>query len=156
MVFLPLLILRHSSARFSLCLSPAPACSFSSLFPHIHIVLSRCSPPFSTISSFLQLRFPSQAANSMSCVPLALYRIELTSTLCKSGGNHRVRRFFLILRLLPLCLSHSPGCDACRARKVRCARENPDDPKQSCKHCIALGIPCTYDYQPKKRGPPNL
>ncbi|KAJ7935504.1 fungal-specific transcription factor domain-containing protein [Mycena leptocephala] len=48
------------------------------------------------------------------------------------------------------------GCDACRARKVRCARENPDDPKQSCKHCITLGIPCTYDYQPKKRGPPNL
>jgi hypothetical protein len=48
------------------------------------------------------------------------------------------------------------GCDACRARKVRCARENPEDPKQTCKHCIALGIPCTYEYQPKKRGPPNL
>lgn len=48
------------------------------------------------------------------------------------------------------------GCDACRARKVRCARENPDDPHQSCKHCLTLGIPCTYDYQPKKRGPPNL
>ena len=44
------------------------------------------------------------------------------------------------------------GCDACRARKVRCARDNPDDPKQPCKHCVALGIPCTYDYQPKKRG----
>ncbi|EIN12545.1 hypothetical protein PUNSTDRAFT_97313 [Punctularia strigosozonata HHB-11173 SS5] len=50
----------------------------------------------------------------------------------------------------------SQSCDACRARKVRCARENPEDSKQSCKHCIALGIPCTYDYQPKKRGPPNL
>ncbi|KAA1469785.1 hypothetical protein DENSPDRAFT_835451 [Dentipellis sp. KUC8613] len=50
----------------------------------------------------------------------------------------------------------SQSCDACRARKVRCARENPDDPQSSCKHCIALGIPCTYDYQPKKRGPPNL
>ncbi|KAF8908951.1 fungal-specific transcription factor domain-containing protein [Gymnopilus junonius] len=50
----------------------------------------------------------------------------------------------------------SQSCDACRARKVRCARENPEDPKQSCKHCITLGIPCTYDYQPKKRGPPNL
>nr|GAT50591.1 predicted protein [Mycena chlorophos] len=50
----------------------------------------------------------------------------------------------------------SQSCDACRARKVRCARENPDDQKQSCKHCITLGIPCTYDYQPKKRGPPNL
>ncbi|THH19098.1 hypothetical protein EW146_g2012 [Bondarzewia mesenterica] len=52
--------------------------------------------------------------------------------------------------------SEFSGCDACRARKVRCARENPDDPQSSCKHCIALGIPCTYDYQPKKRGPPNL
>lgn len=48
------------------------------------------------------------------------------------------------------------GCDACRARKVRCARDNPDDTQSSCKHCITLGIPCTYDYQPKKRGPPNL
>ncbi|KAI5119189.1 hypothetical protein M0805_004444 [Coniferiporia weirii] len=50
----------------------------------------------------------------------------------------------------------SQSCDACRARKVRCARDNQDDPQTSCKHCIALGIPCTYDYQPKKRGPPNL
>lgn len=50
----------------------------------------------------------------------------------------------------------SIGCDACRARKVRCAREDPDDAHQSCKHCVALGIKCTYDYQPKKRGPPNL
>ncbi|KDQ20786.1 hypothetical protein BOTBODRAFT_50846 [Botryobasidium botryosum FD-172 SS1] len=50
----------------------------------------------------------------------------------------------------------SQSCDACRARKVRCARDNPDDSHQSCKHCIALGIKCTYDYQPKKRGPPNL
>src|SRR5712672_541523 len=48
------------------------------------------------------------------------------------------------------------GCDACRARKVRCARDNPDDSQSSCKHCITLGISCTYDYQPKKRGPPNL
>ncbi|KAH7097717.1 fungal-specific transcription factor domain-containing protein [Auriculariales sp. MPI-PUGE-AT-0066] len=49
------------------------------------------------------------------------------------------------------------GCDACRARKVKCAREGPeDDPQGPCKHCISLGIPCTYDYQPKKRGPPNL
>ena len=54
-----------------------------------------------------------------------------------------------------LLFSH-PGCDACRARKVRCARENQDDPQTSCKHCITLGIACTYDYQPKKRGPPNL
>ncbi|KAJ7163382.1 fungal-specific transcription factor domain-containing protein [Mycena filopes] len=54
-------------------------------------------------------------------------------------------------------LRQSQSCDACRARKVRCARENPDDPKQTgCKHCVSLAIPCTYDYQPKKRGPPNL
>lgn len=50
----------------------------------------------------------------------------------------------------------SQSCDACRARKVRCARENPEDQTSSCKHCQALDIPCTYDYQPKKRGPPNL
>ncbi|KAG9011693.1 hypothetical protein FRB94_007926 [Tulasnella sp. JGI-2019a] len=72
----------------------------------------------------------------------------------------------------------SQSCDACRARKVRCARPDsadgqsvdddsnglipmttgPDGSKQvaQCKHCIALGIKCTYDYQPKKRGPPNL
>ncbi|KAF8133853.1 fungal-specific transcription factor domain-containing protein [Boletus edulis] len=54
-------------------------------------------------------------------------------------------------------MRQSQSCDACRARKVRCAKDNAeDDPKQSCKHCIALAIPCTYDYQPKKRGPPNL
>ncbi|KAE9394901.1 hypothetical protein BT96DRAFT_886204 [Gymnopus androsaceus JB14] len=53
-------------------------------------------------------------------------------------------------------MRQSQSCDACRARKVRCARENPDDSKQSCKHCVTLGIPCTYLYQPKKRGPPNL
>ncbi|KZT53824.1 hypothetical protein CALCODRAFT_37146 [Calocera cornea HHB12733] len=66
----------------------------------------------------------------------------------------------------------SQSCDACRARKVRCARDGagPDEgpvPSTSnangsavantpCKHCLALNIPCTYDYQPKKRGPPNL
>ncbi|KAI6042705.1 fungal-specific transcription factor domain-containing protein [Pisolithus marmoratus] len=49
----------------------------------------------------------------------------------------------------------SQSCDACRARKVRCAKETQDQ-KQPCKHCVTLGIPCTYDYQPKKRGPPNL
>lgn len=53
-------------------------------------------------------------------------------------------------------MRQSQSCDACRARKVRCARDNPDDTQSSCKHCITLGIPCTYDYQPKKRGPPNL
>ena len=51
---------------------------------------------------------------------------------------------------------HHLGCDACRSRKVRCARDNPDDQTTRCKHCISLGVPCTYDYQPKKRGPPNL
>ncbi|KAG8787118.1 hypothetical protein FRC15_009960 [Serendipita sp. 397] len=50
----------------------------------------------------------------------------------------------------------SQSCDACRSRKVRCARDNPDDQTTRCKHCISLGVPCTYDYQPKKRGPPNL
>ncbi|KAF8758686.1 GAL4-like Zn(II)2Cys6 (or C6 zinc) binuclear cluster DNA-binding domain [Rhizoctonia solani] len=61
-----------------------------------------------------------------------------------------VSYLFLHFSLHPFC------CDACRARKVRCARENPEDQTSSCKHCQALDIPCTYDYQPKKRGPPNL
>ncbi|ELU44434.1 hypothetical protein AG1IA_01518 [Rhizoctonia solani AG-1 IA] len=61
-----------------------------------------------------------------------------------------------------------------RGVTLRCARENPEDQTSSCKHCqgmaclatndeycsyvatSALDIPCTYDYQPKKRGPPNL
>lgn len=71
----------------------------------------------------------------------------------------------------------SQSCDACRARKVRCVR--PDSPEGQaidegtsglipmttgadgselvvqCKQCIALGIKCIYDYQAKKRGPPN-
>ncbi|KAF9077532.1 fungal-specific transcription factor domain-containing protein [Rhodocollybia butyracea] len=53
-------------------------------------------------------------------------------------------------------MRQSQSCDACRSRKVRCARENPEDSKQPCKHCLSLGVPCTYEYQPKKRGPPNL
>jgi hypothetical protein len=56
----------------------------------------------------------------------------------------------------PEKLTADAGCDACRARKVKCTRDDPEDSRQSCKHCISLGIPCTYDYQPKKRGPPNL
>ncbi|KAI6027494.1 fungal-specific transcription factor domain-containing protein [Pisolithus microcarpus] len=52
-------------------------------------------------------------------------------------------------------MRQSQSCDACRARKVRCAKETQDQ-KQPCKHCSTLGIPCTYDYRPKKRGPPNL
>jgi hypothetical protein len=39
---------------------------------------------------------------------------------------------------------------------VRCVRDNPEDQTTRCKHCISLGVPCTYEYQPKKRGPPNL
>ncbi|KIY71708.1 hypothetical protein CYLTODRAFT_418615 [Cylindrobasidium torrendii FP15055 ss-10] len=50
----------------------------------------------------------------------------------------------------------SQSCDACRSRKVRCARENPEDKSSSCKHCVTLGIACTFQYVPKKRGPPNL
>ncbi|KAL4080738.1 fungal-specific transcription factor domain-containing protein [Scleroderma citrinum] len=53
-------------------------------------------------------------------------------------------------------MRQSQSCDACRARKVRCVKDNNTDQKQPCKHCLAFGIPCTYDYQPKKRGPPNL
>lgn len=57
------------------------------------------------------------------------------------------------------------SCDACRIRKVKC--EAPlddmmdngfaqDTPKSTCKHCLGVGLQCTYEYVPKKRGPPNL
>ncbi|KAL7411140.1 fungal-specific transcription factor domain-containing protein [Mrakia frigida] len=58
------------------------------------------------------------------------------------------------------------ACDACRARKVRCDRDPPLDPSfdvyapgaiiPPCKHCSGLKITCSYFYQPRKRGPPNL
>ncbi|KIY44778.1 hypothetical protein FISHEDRAFT_77187 [Fistulina hepatica ATCC 64428] len=56
----------------------------------------------------------------------------------------------------PFTRRQSQSCDACRARKVRCARDDPDNQRSPCKHCETLKIPCTYEYQPKKRGPPNL
>ena len=73
------------------------------------------------------------------------------------GASHRVSSHNSFRRAPFIHIAFSRiGCDACRARKVRCARDNPDDSQSSCKHCVTLGIPCTYDYQPKKRGPPNL
>lgn len=55
------------------------------------------------------------------------------------------------------------SCDACRARKVKCDRPppgaaGPEDAafKTTCSHCKHLGLECTFDYKPKKRGPPNL
>lgn len=50
----------------------------------------------------------------------------------------------------------SQSCDACRARKVRCIKEGFQGSKQPCRHCLTFNIPCKYEYQPKKRGPPNL
>ncbi|WVQ97169.1 hypothetical protein IAU59_004279 [Kwoniella sp. CBS 9459] len=50
----------------------------------------------------------------------------------------------------------------CRARKVKCDRpppgsSNPAVPhKDICSHCEHLGLACTFDYKPKKRGPPNM
>ncbi|GMK55551.1 hypothetical protein CspeluHIS016_0206070 [Cutaneotrichosporon spelunceum] len=55
------------------------------------------------------------------------------------------------------------SCDACRARKVKCDRPPPgsssasDGPtKDMCTHCRQLGMTCTFEYKPKKRGPPNM
>ncbi|TXT14898.1 uncharacterized protein COLE_01091 [Cutaneotrichosporon oleaginosum] len=54
-------------------------------------------------------------------------------------------------------------CVACRARKVKCDRPPPgsvsasDAPtKDVCTHCRQLGMACTFEYKPKKRGPPNM
>jgi len=57
------------------------------------------------------------------------------------------------------------SCDACRIRKVKCEappEDGVDDSlgfdklKSTCKHCLGVGLQCTYEYIPKKRGPPNL
>ena len=91
----------------------------------------------------------------MSISPFYLLDASLTpSFLSSTDANPRVRLPASRHSAFPSRLTS--GCDACRARKVRCSRENPDEPKQSCNHCITLAIPCTYDYRPKKRGPPNL
>ncbi|WWC66444.1 uncharacterized protein I206_100346 [Kwoniella pini CBS 10737] len=50
----------------------------------------------------------------------------------------------------------------CRARKVKCDRPPPGTSTPSaphrdiCSHCEHLGLTCTFDYKPKKRGPPNM
>ncbi|BEI92936.1 uncharacterized protein CcaverHIS019_0505640 [Cutaneotrichosporon cavernicola] len=55
------------------------------------------------------------------------------------------------------------SCDACRARKVKCDRPPPGSAgvshaptKDVCTHCRQLGMACTFEYKPKKRGPPNM
>ncbi|ORY28647.1 fungal-specific transcription factor domain-domain-containing protein [Naematelia encephala] len=56
----------------------------------------------------------------------------------------------------------SQSCDACRARKVKCDRPPPGGisptvpHRDVCSHCEHLGLACTFDYKPKKRGPPNM
>lgn len=58
------------------------------------------------------------------------------------------------------------SCDACRIRKVRCVVDGEDNgqggddvkvgkDRGTCKHCLALGLDCTYEYVPRRRGPPN-
>ncbi|KAK0114059.1 hypothetical protein ONS96_014905 [Cadophora gregata f. sp. sojae] len=42
------------------------------------------------------------------------------------------------------------ACDSCSTRKVKCDESGPP-----CRACAALDIPCTFDRQSKRRGPPN-
>lgn len=42
------------------------------------------------------------------------------------------------------------ACDSCSIRKVKCDETGPP-----CKACIGLEIPCTFNRQSKRRGPPN-
>ncbi len=42
------------------------------------------------------------------------------------------------------------ACDSCSIRKVKCDETGPP-----CKACIGLQIPCTFNRQSKRRGPPN-
>lgn len=41
------------------------------------------------------------------------------------------------------------ACDACSKRKVKCGEQIP------CKHCIDIGIPCTFARPARRRGPTN-
>ena len=42
------------------------------------------------------------------------------------------------------------ACDSCSARKVKCDESGPP-----CQACHSLQIPCTFNRQSKRRGPPN-
>ena len=42
------------------------------------------------------------------------------------------------------------ACDSCSARKVKCDETGPP-----CQACHSLQIPCTFNRQSKRRGPPN-
>lgn len=42
------------------------------------------------------------------------------------------------------------ACDSCSVRKVKCDESGPP-----CKACVALDLPCTFNRQSKRRGPPN-
>ncbi|CZT50772.1 uncharacterized protein RSE6_11819 [Rhynchosporium secalis] len=42
------------------------------------------------------------------------------------------------------------ACDSCSMRKVKCDESGPP-----CRACAALDIPCTFERQSKRRGPPN-
>lgn len=42
------------------------------------------------------------------------------------------------------------ACDSCSIRKVKCDETGPP-----CRACIGLQLPCTFNRQSKRRGPPN-
>lgn len=44
------------------------------------------------------------------------------------------------------------ACDVCRLRRVKCVKLE-GEPR--CKGCVDLNRGCTYEYMPKKPGPPN-
>ena len=44
------------------------------------------------------------------------------------------------------------ACDVCRLRKVKCVKP---DGEPRCNGCVDLNRECTYEYMPKKPGPPN-
>lgn len=44
------------------------------------------------------------------------------------------------------------ACDVCRLRKVKCVKL---DGEPRCNGCVDLNRECTYEYLPKKPGPPN-
>lgn len=89
---------RHFTVRFSPFLpprcgpAPLPLVLSSSSARPSRLPLSTLPPfPSSSCVSSRRPRFPCP------CVPLALQTRELTLTLCKPGGNHRVRVLSLVL-----------------------------------------------------------
>ncbi|KAL7424604.1 hypothetical protein Q5752_000288 [Cryptotrichosporon argae] len=110
---------------------------------------------------------PSIASSSASPYPPATYAAAHGYAPDRAGSEHEPRE----VKRTPnepdgaraKKSRQTQSCDACRARKVKCDRAPPRYEHESglpiqdaCSHCRSMGMSCTFEYKPKKRGPPNL